>query len=119
MAVGADLEELLAEAERRGVKVPTPPTIAKYGWTLLDWLQQLAEQEWTCPICARFPSSGRFVTDHEHVRGWAKMPDETRRLYIRGLCCWTCNRYLLARDISIETAERVALYLRRYSARRP
>jgi hypothetical protein len=113
------LEELTREAIERGVKIPTPKTFDKYGWTLLDWLQTLAEQDWRCPICDKAPPSGKYVTDHEHVRGWAAMPDEQRRLYVRGLTCWTCNRYLLARSISIETAERVALYLRRYAARRP
>ena len=115
----ATLDELLTEAEERGVKIPTPATIAKYGWSLLEWLRQLAVQDWRCPICGNAPPSGKYVTDHEHVRGWARMPDAQRALYIRGLTCWTCNRYLLARGISVETAERVALYLRRYAARRP
>lgn len=47
------------------------------------------------------------------------MPPELRRLYVRGLTCWTDNRYLLARGISIEVAENVAQYLRNFEARRP
>lgn len=110
---------LEAEAAARGVKVTSDTTLAKYGLDRVAWLTILAEQGWQCPICETVPSTGKYVVDHEHVRGWAKMPDETRALYVRGVTCWTCNRYLLARGISVETAQRVAKYLRRYSARRP
>lgn len=113
------LRELTAEAERRGVRISVDSTLQKYGLTRLEWLTMLADSGWACPICRRASSSGRYVIDHEHVRGWDAMPDEQRVLYVRGITCWTCNRYLLARDISVETAERIALYLRRYEARRP
>lgn len=115
----ATLDELTREAVERGVRLPTAPTLAKYGLTLLSWLQTLAEQGWVCPIHGAAPPSGHYVTDHEHVRCWKEMPPEQRALYVRGVCCWTCNRYLLARGVTPETADRIALYLRRYNARRP
>lgn len=113
------LSALKREAELRGVKLPAPATVAKYGWTLREWLATADANGWRCPICHRVPKTGKYVTDHEHVRGWSAMPDEERRLYIRGLTCWTCNRYLLARDISVQTAKNVVRYLEDYSERRP
>lgn len=113
------LKRLQAEANKRGVVQPSPVTLGKYGWTLEDWLGQLEGNRWRCPICLRAPRTGKYVTDHEHVRGWAKMPDEERKLYVRGLTCWSCNRYLLARDISVATAHNVVCYLETYAARRP
>lgn len=110
---------LKREAAQRNVVLPHANTVAKYGWTLTEWLKQLESQAWLCPVCGRFPGTGKFVTDHEHVRGWHQMPDDERKLYIRGLTCWTCNRYLLARGISVEAAENIAQYLRTYEERRP
>lgn len=114
------LAELKRRAAKYEVKLPSPVTVAKYGWTLRDWLAEADKNDWRCPICGRRPAPGKgFVTDHEHVRGWKNMPDEERRLYIRGLTCWTCNRYLLARDISPQTARNVVAYLDAYYDRRP
>lgn len=110
---------LYDEAERLGVVLPSQQTVRKYGWTTDAWLQQLNRQGWVCPICGKAPPTGKYVTDHEHVRGWVRMPDEQRRLYVRGLTCWTCNRYLLARGISVDVARNVATYLETYNARRP
>lgn len=113
------LQRLKTEAEARGVKLPAQATLDKYGWALVDWLGQLESNGWRCLICERTPKTGKYVTDHEHVRGWAGMPDHERRLYIRGLTCWSCNRYLLARDISVRNAKNVVTYLETYQARRP
>lgn len=101
------------------IHLPSQVTIEKYGWTLRDWLQTLNDNGWQCPICKRATKTGKYVTDHEHVRGWHSMPDEQRALYVRGLTCWSCNRYLLARDISVETAMNVVAYLQTYAERRP
>lgn len=113
------LKRLTLEAAKRGVVLPASTTTARYGWTLVDWLSMLESQGWVCPICGRAPRTGKYVTDHEHVRGWKNMPDEERALYIRGLTCWVDNRYLLARGISVQVALNVADYLQRFEDRRP
>lgn len=97
---------------------PTEPTLRKYGMTAAEWRQRLADQGGVCPICEKTPPSGRLVIDHEHVRGWKGMPPEQRRLYVRGLLCWTCNHYALARGMTVRRAANVARYLETYQARR-
>ncbi len=87
--------------------------------TRRDWLALLNFQGGVCPVCEKAPPSGRFVIDHEHVRGWAKMPPERRRGCVRGLLCWTCNRYALARGMNITRANRIAWYLRAYADGKP
>lgn len=114
----ASLRTLEREAKRRGVMVVSDATCAKYGGTRLLWLRMLARQGWRCPVCTRVPKNGRFVTDHEHVRGWKNLPDDERWRYVRGITCWTCNRYLLARDISVDVARNVVKYLTAYERRR-
>lgn len=108
---------LFACAEGLGVILPQPKTLEKYGLTATTWLEILERQDWVCPICERFPSTGKFVTDHEHVRGWSKMPDEERARYVRGVTCWWCNRYVLASHISIIRAYRIAAYLEAFEIR--
>lgn len=110
--------ELDAEAARRGIKVPTQETLKRYGLTELDWLMILADQGWVCPIMGETPSTGRFVIDHEHVRGWKALPPEERKKYVRGIVSWYANHAYLGRGISVERAERVAHFLRRYEERR-
>lgn len=113
------LAQLRKEAKRRGVVLPHPTTLAKYGWDLHSWLTMLAGQGWVCPLCGRAPANGKFVTDHEHVRGWTRMPPEVRRLYVRGITCWIDNRYLLAGKMDRQRAENAVEYFRRYERRRP
>lgn len=113
------LQRLKREASKRSIILPSPVTVAKYGWALEDWLGMLEAQGWACGVCRMETQTGKYVTDHEHVKGWAQMPDAERRLYVRGLTCWFCNRYLLARGISVERALSVANYLETYAERRP
>lgn len=70
-------------------------------------------------MCHRQPSSGRLVIDHEHVFGWKRMPPEERRLYVRGLLCFFCNHYYLARGLTVDKAENVVRYLKRYAEKSP
>jgi hypothetical protein len=101
--------------------VPTPSvaTLKKYGLTEAEWRAILDRQGGVCFVCEKVPQSGRLCTDHEHVKGWKKMPPEQRKLFVRGLLCWTCNHYYLARGITVRRSERVTLYLQEYGARRP
>lgn len=112
-------DRLEREADRRGVVVPQDATLRKYGLDRTDWLGLLEDQGWVCGVCGRFPTTGKFVTDHEHVRGWKAMSDEDRARYVRGLTCWYDNRYLLAGKVTPETARQVLAYVERYEERRP
>jgi len=93
------------------IKPPTTTTLKKYGLSLEEWWHILEDQKCVCPICEKEPSTGRFVIDHKHVRGWKKMEPEERKKYVRGITCWFCNRYLLIRGMSIQKAENIITYL--------
>lgn len=101
------------------IHTPKPKTLAKYGLSAEDFRALLQAQGGVCYVCKKAPESGRLHIDHEHVRGWAKLPDERRRLYVRGLLCHWCNRSYVGRCITIEKAARVVEYLQRYAVRRP
>lgn len=117
--MGSRLEALLTEAVGRGVKPPTNATLNRYGLSMEDWLTILEEQSWVCPIMNIVPSSGRFVVDHEHVKGFDKMPPEEKRKYVRGIVSWYANHAYLGRGISVERAANVLDFLKRYEMRRP
>lgn len=116
-ATGAAL--LDERAAELGIKQPTAATLKKYGLDALDWLIMLDEQSWVCPIMGTTPSTGRFVIDHEHVPGFAKMPPEEKKKYVRGLVSWYANHAYLGRGISVERAANVVAFLTRYEMRRP
>lgn len=107
------------------ISTPAPTTLAKYGGTVELWAALLASQGGVCGVCGKVPSPSkrdgkvRMVMDHEHVRGWKKMPPEQRWLYVRGLTCWFCNSTYLGRGMTVEKAEGVVRYLKRYMERRP
>lgn len=110
---------LVERAEALGIKIPSVQTLKKYGLETYEWLQILQDQGWVCPIMGTVPSSGRFVTDHEHAKGWAKMPPGERKRYVRGITSWYANHAYLGRGISVERAENVVRYLKAYEERRP
>lgn len=101
------------------VAPPSQKTLDKYGLTEADWWAILERQGGICPICHKVPTTGRFVVDHDHVRGWKKLPPEERKRYCRGLVCWFDNHYYLGRSITIEKSRNVTAYLEQYQARRP
>ena|SRR3990172_8096558 len=103
----------------RNIIVPTEPTLKKYGLDDQLWLAILRDQGWVCPICKKESTTGRFVVDHDHVKGFRKMAAEQKRLYIRGICCWFCNHAYLGRGITVEKAQNVVEYLVAYLARKP
>lgn len=109
---------LYSEAAARGIVPPTSATLKKYGMTELDWLVMLEEQGWVCPIMGKVPDTGRFVIDHEHVRGWKTMTPENRRKYVRGIVSRFANGKYLARGLSVERAANVLDYLKRYEMRK-
>lgn len=99
------------------VNVPKPATLKRYGLSEAEWCAMLDAQGGVCAVCKRVPTTGRLCTDHEHVKGWKKMPPEQRKQYVRGLLCWTCNSFYLARGITVDRARNVVSYLDQYQTR--
>lgn len=99
------------------VQQPTPPTLRRYGLEVAEWEAIGDRQDWTCP-CGRKPGKGRFNIDHEHVRGWKDMKPAERTRYIRGLVCWTCNFFQLAKGATAARLRLLADYLDEYERRR-
>lgn len=110
------MSRLLKEAERRGVRVPTPATLRRYGITAEEWLEMLADQDWVCPICQK--AKVIWNVDHEHVPLWKKRPPSERCIFVRGILCAGCNYQVVHSHITAETAQRVADYLKKYEERR-
>lgn len=109
-------DERRLEAESRGIFPPQPRTLGRYGITADDWLALLECQGWKCAVCER--TGRKWNTDHEHVPGWMKMPDDRRRIYVRGILCWHCNRRVVPSNLSAADARRVHTYLDTYEKRR-
>ncbi len=101
------------------ISPPTKATLRKYGLSEEDWRRILDEQGGVCPICEKVPSTGRFVIDHFHARGFKKMSPEEKRACVRGLTCWFDNHSFLGRGITVAKARNVVAYLERFEARRP
>lgn len=99
------------------VRVPTEKTLRRYGLTSRDWLVILKRQGGVCFVCSKVPPSGRLNTDHEHVKGWKKLPPEERRRYVRGILCPWCNGKLIGWRVTLAKAEALVIYLRDYHAR--
>jgi hypothetical protein len=101
------------------IQTPTKATLKRYGLSELEWREMGERQGWVCFVCKMEPKKERLCIDHEHVRGWKKMPPEQRKLYVRGLLCWVCNHYYLCRGISVDRSKNVTSYLEQYAIRRP
>jgi len=102
------------------IRKPTAKTLAKYGLDEVLWALMVARQKGVCALCLTGPKPPRFmlVVDHEHRKGWAKMPPEQRRLYLRGLVHPHCNHRLLGRWVTAPMSRRVAEYLDAYEDRK-
>lgn len=98
------------------VREPKPGTLKRYGLSLEEWRAILSGQGTVCAVCEKEPETGRFVVDHEHVRGWKKMPPEQRKQYVRGILCWWCNHAYVGRAITVRKAANVLKYLQAYAA---
>lgn len=94
---------------------PTTATLNKYGMSEGLWRLMFLQQGGVCAICRK--PSRRMCVDHEHAKGWAKMPPEKRVRYVRGLLCWQCNRFRVGRN-TLENARTVLEYLQDYEERR-
>lgn len=107
---------MVAFAFQPKVVMPKVATIARYGLSVSEWVAILDSQEGRCAICRGLPASGKFCIDHEHVRGWKKMPSHQRKQFVRGICCYTCNHHLLNRNVTTAKAKAVVEYLEKYDA---
>jgi hypothetical protein len=94
--------------------VPSLATLKKYGLSLIEWEARRIWQKDACAICKKLPKTGRLCIDHEHVKGWKKMPPEQRVKYVRGLLCWVCNHYYCGRGITVGKAKNLVSYLEGY-----
>jgi Recombination endonuclease VII len=100
------------------VRVPSPPTLRRYGLTEEDWLALFEAQGWKCPICLRSGARLTMNVDHQHVPQWKHMPPEERRRYVRGILCVFDNYRRVHSEMGAEEAQRVADYFKAYEARR-
>lgn len=100
------------------IKVPKPATLAKYGLTAEEWLAILERQGGKCAICGVVPANGRLVTDHEHVRGFRRLPKSQRAQYVRGILCNFCNWRVVRKGMTVDRLYYGAMYLNDYKARR-
>jgi hypothetical protein len=91
--------------------IPSKLILDKYGLSSQEWEDILHKQGDMCPICKKESKTGRYVTDHFHAKGWKKMSPEQRKLYIRGVTCWWCNKQIIGRGITIEKLQNAINYL--------
>ena len=114
-----------------GLRVPLKSTLAKYGLTEDDWLKLAHGQGFSCAVCRKVPESGILHVHHNHVKGWAqkknragrvvettaewnrRFPPSKRRLYVVGLVCQFCNRFVLARTMTLRKAKNIVTMMER------
>lgn len=89
-----------------------------YGITQKEYDKLLRSQRGVCYICHNPPKTRRLNVDHEHVKGFKKMPPAEKRNYVRGLLCFQCNRFRMAGRMTVVEAQRILDYLKRYKARK-
>lgn len=99
------------------VRQPTTATLRKYGLSAADWRAILDRQAGACGVCGKVPASGTLHIDHAHVRGWKNMAPADRRLFVRGLTCFTDNSVFLRRGATPERLRAAADYLERFERR--
>lgn len=98
-----------------GIKDPSARVMEKYGVDIAWWRERISAQKGLCPICNG--TRERMVIDHEHAKGWKKMPAEKRRAYVRGIVCWFCNLYYLCRGMTVQRAVNTVEYMREFQVR--
>jgi recombination endonuclease VII len=79
-----------------------PEWIAAQDAAPVDYAAMLAAQGGVCAICGNPPKTRRLHIDHDHRTG-----------KIRGLLCFTCNRYILGKYATVAKLRAAADYLER------
>ena len=99
--------------------MPTKSTLNKYGLSLEEWQTLYDKYRGACHICKKVPSTGRLNVDHFHVPKWKQLPPEQKKLYVRGLLCYTCNFKLLQKGITVEKLQHAIEYLQEWENKKP
>ena len=89
-----------------------------YGLTEKEYDQILVQQRGRCSICGNFPKTRSLAVDHEHIKGYKKLPPEEKRRYVRGIVCFTCNWIMLSRGVTVSKARGLLRYLEDYERRK-
>jgi hypothetical protein len=98
------------------MKIPSEKTLKKYGLNDLEYAKMFNDQDGACFICGKAPKDGRTLNvDHVHVRGFKKMFPDQRKKFVRGLLCYFCNRFYMAKAMTEEKAIRIIQYLKVYN----
>jgi hypothetical protein len=92
-------------------KIPSKKTLDKYGLSEEEWEVIFHSQGDKCPICGNESKTGRYVTDHFHIKGWRNMPPEQRKLYVRGITCWWCNKQIIGRGVTVQKLQNAIDYI--------
>src|SRR3990167_100511 len=78
----------------------------KYGITITQWNKMYKLQDGKCPICCT-----KLFRYHEKQGRRAAPVDHCHKTgLVRGLVCYTCNRWRVGRN-TVETARNVVKYL--------
>lgn len=112
-----------------GIQVPGAATLRTYGLTRGDWVWMLYEQGYKCAVCHKQPvcanvrckttePHGHLHTHHQHVAGWKKMLPEKRKTFVIALVCQFCNRFVLARTLTLFKARNIVKMLEDYEGRK-
>ena len=97
------------------MKPPTPATLKKYGLTIGEWMTMWHKHNGNCHVCLK--PSKRLNIEHEHVKGWKKMPPDERKKYVRGLACYICNNRILTKGVTLERLRNAVKYLEEYESK--
>jgi hypothetical protein len=95
------------------MKTPSTATLKKYGLNAAQW-NALPHQ--ACAICDRPFIKLKGFIDHEHVKGFSKMPAAEKRRYVRGVLCYWCNRFRVAKN-NYSSIMAIKGYLEKYHGR--
>ena len=106
------------EGKEISIREPRKVTLEKYGLTLNNWKEILATQGYRCPVCGNVLAKTSNI-DHFHQRNWKKLPAEKRKMYVRGVLCFFCNKYYVGRSITVQKAKNVVTYLEQFEKRKP
>jgi len=98
--------------------MPSSITLKKYGLSAEEWQALYDKYGGACHICKKIPN-GRLNVDHFHVKGWAKLPPEERKKWVRGLACYVCNNRILTRGVTIEKLQNAVDYLKEWESKKP